>query len=187
MREDHMTDQVFDAGPGEGIRFALPDDLMRWRHISTRAINRRAVVVLAVDEAEFEGYVIGVDDYSIQLLELPSGDVSTIALGHIVSITDGKPFKELTPEEMGIVERRTASFRKTSQAWLEANWPGVYGQKKPAAASPFPHRQRVSRPPYGKPPYSVRYGQAADQEGSSYADSEVRHGAGENGDQDRGQ
>lgn len=123
-----MTDDAFDD-PGEGIEIALPGDMIRKRHIATRASNRRRIAVLVEGDAEFVGYSIGLDEHSLQLLELPSGEVSSISLRHIVAISDDKPFTELSREDKDAVDRRTVSFRKTSQAWLESNWPNVYGDR----------------------------------------------------------
>lgn len=139
-----MTEDVFEGGPGEGLELALPGDTIRRRHIATRASNRRRIIVLAVTDAEFEGYSIGLDDHSLQLLELPSGEVSSIALEYIVSISDGKSFAELSREEKDIVDRRTASFRKTSQTWLVKNWPDVYESRDPSSRVVVP-RDRSSR------------------------------------------
>lgn len=124
-----MTEDVFE-GPGEGIELALPGDTIRRRHIATRASNRRRIIVLTTTDAEFEGYSIGLDEHSLQILELPSGEVSCIALKYIVSISDGKPFIELSREEKDVVDRRTVSFRKISQAWLVKNWPSVYESRE---------------------------------------------------------
>lgn len=106
-----------------------------------------------VDGSEFEGYSIGLDDHSLQMLELPSGEVSSIALEYIAAITDGKPFNDLTREEKDIVDRRTASFRKTSQTWLETNWPKVYDRRDDDDSS-FRQRfnsRRAAPPSPGKP------------------------------------
>ncbi len=128
MRDSHVTDEVFDS-VGEGTSLALSGTTIRMRHIATRASNRREIVVLVLGDSEFAGYSIGVDEESLQLLELPSGEVSSIALKHIVAITDGKPFAKLTTEDKGVVDRRTASFRKTSENWLVKNWPKVYDRR----------------------------------------------------------
>ncbi len=125
---DRMSEEVLE-GSGEGVELALPGDMIRARHIATRASNRRRIIVLVEGDSEFEGYSIGLDAHSLQLLELPSGDVSSISLQHIVAITDGKPYIELTPAEKEVVDRRTASFRKTSQTWLVKNWPNVYDRR----------------------------------------------------------
>lgn len=77
-------------------------------------------------DAEFVGYSIGLDERTLQLLELPSGEVSSISLDHIVAISDDKPFAELSPDEQETVNRRTSSFKRTCQAWLVSNWPAVY-------------------------------------------------------------
>lgn len=177
MKKDLVEELELFEGPGEGIELAIPGDMIRWRHIATRASNRRAIVVLVLEDAEFEGYCIGIDKHSLQLLDIASGEVSSIALEYIVSITDGKTFDKLTPAEMGVVDRRTASFRKTSDNWLRSNWPGVYDRKDGEDS----HRQQRT---YPRPPYVARYGQT-DHEGrtSSHDNPEVRHGAGE----DRGE
>jgi hypothetical protein len=182
MRDDNAKEELFE-GPGEGVELALPGDLIRIRHIATRASNRRQIVVLTADEAEFRGYSIGIDQHSLQILELPSGEVSTIALEYIVSISDGKSFSELTPPEKNVVDRRTASFRKTASDWLVKNWPKVYERRDSEDGHHQPSRQSP-----GRPPFRSRYGQT-DPEGrlSSYANSEVRHGASEDGNQARGQ
>lgn len=120
-----MKDE-FSTGPGEETDLALPGDTIRVRHIASRAKNRRQIVVLVDGDAEFVGYSIGLDACSLQLLEIPSGEVSTISRKSIVAISDGKQFAELSAEDKGIVDRRTASFRKTSHNWLVANWPEVY-------------------------------------------------------------
>lgn len=123
-----MAEETF-SGPGEGVDLALPGDTIRIRHIATRASNRREIVVLVEGDAEFQGYSIGLDEHTLQLLELPSGEVSSIALDRIVAISDGKPFTALTRDEKDIVDRRTASFRKTSDGWLRTNWPKVYDRR----------------------------------------------------------
>ncbi|HEY6021188.1 MAG TPA: hypothetical protein VIY48_15170 [Candidatus Paceibacterota bacterium] len=138
-----MTEEVID-GSGKGVELALPGDTIRKRHIATRASNRRRIVVLVLGDAEFEGYSIGLDEHSLQLLELPSGEVSSIALDHIVAITDGKTFGDLTREEKDVVDRRTASFRKTSQAWLVKNWPEVYDRRDEDGHGHYQARSRVS-------------------------------------------
>jgi hypothetical protein len=182
MRDYHVTEDAFD-GPGLGIELALPGDIIRRRHIATRASLRRRIVVLVLGDADFEGYAIGLDGYSLQLLELPTGEVSSIALDHIVAITDGKPFNSLTPEEKNTVDRRTASFRKTAQDWLVKNWPKVYDRRDDDEEH---HKSRQR--PSGKPPY-VRYGDdrsVTSQLGeglSSDVDSEARNGTSEHGDQ----
>jgi hypothetical protein len=106
------------------------------------------IVVFVVGDAEFRGYSIGIDSHSLQLLELPSGEVSSIALEYIVSISDGKPFSELTRDEKDTVDRRTASFRKTSQDWLVRNWPKVYDRREGVMdhpeRPPVMHYPRVS-------------------------------------------
>jgi len=137
-----------DIGPGEGVELALPGDMIRKRHIATRASNRRQIIVLTEGDAEFVGYSIGLDDQSLQLLEIPSGEVSSISLDHIVSITDGKLFTDLPRPEKDIVDRRTASFRKTSHAWLVTNWPNVYDQRGEADA----HRDRPREEPPPREP-----------------------------------
>lgn len=135
-------DEAFDSA-GEGIELALPGDTIRRRHIATRASLKRRIIVLMVGDAEFEGYSIGLDDHSLQILELPSGEVSSVALEYIVAITDGKPFSDLPVIEKGIVDKRTASFRRTSQSWLIENWPKVYGRRDDAGD----HRPRVDVQP----------------------------------------
>ncbi len=137
-----MTEDIFE-GPGEILELALPGDTIRKRHIATRASNRRRIIVLTVTDAEFEGYSIGLDEHSLQLLELPSGEVSSIALEYIVSISDGKLFTDLSREDKDIVDRRTASFRKTSQTWLVKNWPEVYEDRSPISH----YRDRPPRVP----------------------------------------
>ena len=137
-----VTEDIPD-GLGNGLELALPGDTIRLRHIATRASNRRRIIVLTTTDAEFEGYSIGLDDHSLQLLELPSGEVSSIALDYIVSISDGKLFTELSREEKDIVDRRTASFRKTSQSWLVSNWPGVY-EDRSSHYRDRTHRERQS-------------------------------------------
>ena len=157
-----MVEETFDSGVkdgwpiGKGTDLALPGDMIRKRHIATRASNKRRIVVLVEGDADFEGYSIGLDAHSLQLLELPSGEVSSIALKYIVSISDGKPFSELTREEKDIVDRRTASFRKTSQTWLVTNWPDVYDRRDEEV--PHGHYQNRRRtivrrdpPSQGKP------------------------------------
>jgi len=133
-------------GVGEGIELALPGDTIRRRHIATRASNRRRIVVLVVGDVEFDGYSIGLDSHSLQILELPSGEVSSVALEYIVAISDGKMFSELTREQKDVVDRRTASFRKTSQTWLVKNWPNVYDRRDDDGTH-HPNRQRVSGRP----------------------------------------
>ena len=161
------ADEDFE-GVGKGIEVALPGDTIRKRHICTRASNKRQIVVLVLGDAEFEGYSIGLDSHSLQLLEFPSGDVSSIALEHIVAITDGKAFATLTPDEKDLVDRRTASFRKTSQTWLVKNWPEVYDKRDDAAEGSRP------RTPY-RPPLTSRYGQgSSDAERRNYGDPQVR-------------
>jgi hypothetical protein len=128
MRDEHEMDEVLNS-VGEGGELALPGDTIRKRHIATRASNRRMIVVLTVGDAEFKGYSIGLDSHSLQILELPSGEVSSIALEYIVSISDGIPFSELARPERDVVDRRTASFRKTSHNWLVENWPRVYDRR----------------------------------------------------------
>lgn len=140
-----MTEEAFDT-PGVGVELALSGDTIRKRHIATRASNRRRIVVLVVGDAEFEGYSIGLDDHSLQLLELPSGEVSSIALEYIVSITDGKAFNELTREEKDVVDRRTASFRKTSQTWLVKNWPNVYDRRDDDSGHGYHQRTSIRKP-----------------------------------------
>lgn len=155
MNDEEVSDSIVDT-IGEGIEVALPGDTIRRRHICTRAGNRRRIVVLVVGDAEFDGYAIGLDDHTLQILELPSGEVSSIALQYIVSISDGKPFSKLTREERDIVDRRTASFRKTSQTWLVKNWPDVYDRRDDEDGT-FQNRQRFNR----RPPYvAARYGGA---------------------------
>lgn len=122
------TDETFD-GAGKGIELALPGDLIRKRHIATRASNKRRIIVLVEGDAEFEGYSIGLDDQSLQILELPSGEVSSISLDHIIAITDSTPFSALSRDDKDTVDRRTASFRKTSHSWLVENWPNVYDRR----------------------------------------------------------
>lgn len=182
-----MTDQVFGVSdPGNGIEVALSADIIRKRHIATRASNRRRIIVYVVGDAEFEGYSIGLDEHSLQLLELPSGDVSSIALEYIVAITDGKPFTKLTPEEKDIVDRRTASFRKLAQTWLVSNWPNVYdrrgGEEDEALLDQGPFRA-----PYVRPS-RVRYGQQVGGrpvvgKGVPRVDQEVRNRTSEDRDQ----
>jgi len=135
---------------GEGFELALPGDTIRKRHIATRASNKRRIIVLVVGGDEFDGYSIGLDGHSLQLLELPAGEVSTIALQYIMSITDGKSFNELTREEKDIVDRRTASFRKTSQNWLVKNWPETYDRRDEEEA--FQNRQKFRRQLRPAPP-----------------------------------
>jgi len=140
----------YDFGPGEGVEVALPGELIRKRHIATRASNRRRIIVYTVGDAEFVGYSIGLDEQSLQLLEIPSGEVSTIALEYIVAITDDKLLTDLPRSEKDIVDRRTASFKKSSQAWLRANWPNVYDQRgevDEARLSQGPFRSDHVRPP----------------------------------------
>lgn len=141
-----MTEETFDSA-GQGTDLALPGDTIRKRHIATRASNKRMIIVFVAGDAEFRGYSIGLDNHSLQLLELPSGEVSSIALEYIVSISDGKPFSELTREEKDIVDRRTASFRKTSQDWLVRNWPRVYDRREGVdhpERPPAMHQPRIS-------------------------------------------
>lgn len=135
-------------------------------------------------EAEFEGYSIGLDDYSLQLLELPSGEVSSISLDHIVAITDGIPFNELTRELKDIVDRRTASFKKTSQAWLVKNWPNVYdrrGEDDDSRLSQGPFKSNYVRPPRERHDYSKPHNTGT--RSNFDADSQVRDGASQGGDQ----
>lgn len=139
-----MTEETFQS-VGEGIELALPGDTIRNRHIATRASVKRQIVVLVAGDSEFEGYAIGLDAYSLQLLEIPSGEVSSISLDHIVAISDGVHFDDLSAEEKETVDRRTASFRKASQAWLLKNWPSVYGRHSDE------HKTAVRRT-YGRPP-----------------------------------
>lgn len=139
-----VTEESFGLDDsGNGIEVALLEDVIRKRHICTRASNRRRIIVLVVGDAEFEGYAIGLDSKSLQLLELPSGEVSSITLDYIVAITDGKTFNQLTPDEKDAVDRRTASFRKNSQDWLVANWPKVY-EKRDDDAPRYQNRQRTT-------------------------------------------
>lgn len=158
MREEYVTQDELD-GVGEGIDFALRGDIIRKRHIATRASNRREILVYTVGDAEFEGYSIGLDGHSLQLLELASGDVHSIALEHIVAISDGELFNKLSREDKDTVDRRTASFRKTSQSWLESNWPKVYDHRE-ESNRPHPGRQRFVRRPAGPvlPPPVTDYG-----------------------------
>lgn len=128
MRDRQVVDEAFDSA-GEGIELALPGDTIRRRHIATRASLKRRIIVLMVGDAEFEGYSIGLDEHSLQILELPSGEVSSVALEYIVAISDGKPFNELSPAEKNTVDKRTASFRRTSHNWLVVNWPNVYDRR----------------------------------------------------------
>lgn len=168
MRVDMAAEESFGLDDaGNGIEVALSEDIIRKRHICTRASNRRRIIVLAVGDAEFEGYAIGLDKKALQLLELPSGEVSTITLDYIVSITDGKPFEKLTREERDIVDRRTSSFRKNSQDWLVANWPGVY-ERRDDEGGHYQNRQRstMRRP-------GVGYGQVV-RDGVNRVESEVR-------------
>lgn len=162
---------------GKGFELALQGDTIRQRHIATRASNRRRIVVLATGDAEFEGYSIGLDSKSLQLLEL-SGEVSTIALDHIVSITDGKPFSDLTREERDIVDRRTASFRKTSQAWLVSNWPNVY-DKREGDSDHQNEPYRPSRPGLRRTVAEHRARQDYQDREKAHADQEVRDGTSE--------
>lgn len=170
MKDDHVVDEI--ESPGEGIDLALPGDLIRKRHIATRASLRRKIIVFVVGDAEFVGYAIGLDSRSLQILELPKGEVSSIALEYIVAITDGEPFSELTREEKDVVDRRTASFRKTCQDWLVRNWPKVYDRREDDAGQ---NHHRPGRTPY----VSVRYGGQSQQETkdrvSTNADPEVRN------------
>lgn len=166
MGPRYVTDQPFES-VGKGIELALPGDMIRRRHIATRASNRRRIIVLVVGDAEFEGYSIGLDSNSLQILELPSGEVSTIALDHIVAITDGKQFNELTREEKDVVDRRTASFRKTCQAWLVKNWPNVYDRRDEDLSN-------YRRPSYGR---TTNGGE------EDHGDSQVRDRTGQGGDQ----
>lgn len=177
------TEEILD-GAGKGFDLALPGDTIRARHIATRASNRRRIIVLVVGDAEFEGYSIGLDNRSLQLLELPSGEVSSIALDYIVAITDGKPFNELSREDKDIVDRRTASFRKTSQTWLVANWPNVYDRRdEDDGHGNYQNRQRplnnAGRPSWRRTvtDYQTR------QEANIDVDSQVRDGTSQGGDQ----
>lgn len=147
MAEEELDDV------GAGIELALRGDTIRKRHIATRASNRRRIVVLVEGDVEFEGYSIGIDGHSLQLLELPSGEVSSISLDHIMAITDGKLFVELTKEEKDLVDQRTASFRRTSQIWLVKNWPKTYDHRGLENVSEdllTPTRPKYKRP-YPKP------------------------------------
>lgn len=141
-----MSDEEYDT-PGEGVELALSGDTIRKRHIATRASNRRRIAVLMVGDAEFIGYSIGLDDYTLQLLELPSGDVHSLSLEYIVTISDDKSFNQLSTEDKNTVDRRTASFRKHSQTWLVSNWPGVYDRREgdeDRHQSSYQGRQRTS-------------------------------------------
>lgn len=142
-----VVDEAFDSA-GEGIELALTGDTIRKRHIATRASLKRMIVVLVMGDAEFVGYSIGLDEHSLQILELPSGEVSSVALEYIVAISDGKPFNELSPAEKNIVDRRTASFRRTSQSWLIENWPNVY-DKRDGGENHQSHPRADARP--GRP------------------------------------
>jgi len=146
---------------GHGIELALPGDTIRKRHIATRASNRRKIIVLVVGDSEFEGYSIGLDSHSLQILELPSGEVSSIALEFIVAITDGTPFNELTREQKDIVDRRTASFKKTSHTWLVKNWPDVYDRRdeEPQQPGAFQNRMRINRRPVMRTPATYTGGE----------------------------
>lgn len=172
-----MTDEVFNDS-NEGYDLALRGDTIRKRHIATRASNRRRIIVLVVGDAEFEGYSIGLDSKSLQLLELPSGEVSSIALEYIVAITDGKPFAELTADERNTVDRRTASFRKTSHSWLVRNWPNVYDRRDSLSETDLPNSRLVRREYQGRRAFENPERRSGDD-----ADTEVRDGAGQGGDQ----
>lgn len=174
-----MTEEPFD-GAREDIELALPGDTIRKKHIATRASNRRQIIVLMVGDAEFVGYSIGLDGHTLQILELPSGEVSSVALEYIVSISDGKSFNELTRVEKDTVDRRTASFRKISHNWLVANWPNVYDRRDDNGED---HSPRINSK-LVKTEYQARQ-EFADREKrlSGDADSEVRNGASEDGDQ----
>lgn len=164
MRDERVTNN----GPGEGIELALPGDTIRKRHIATRASNRRQIVVLVEGDTEFAGYSIGIDEFSLQILELPSGEVSTISLDHIVSITDGEQFQELSPEQKDEVDRRTASFRKTSHAWLVKNWPNVYDKRDgDGQGSAPPSRKRYD---YVRPRHEVRRDERIEDDASQVRD-----------------
>lgn len=145
--DDILVDSV-----GEGIEIALPGDTIRKRHVATRASTKREIIVLVEGDSEFIGYSIGLDENTLQILELKSGEVSSITWDSIVAISDGTPFTKLTPDQKADVDRRTSSFRKTSMNWLKTNWPNVYDRKE----SPRP-----SRPYQGQYP---RY--SPDTEGS---------------------
>lgn len=171
-----MTEETFDNA-GQGTDLALPGDMIRKRHIATRASNKRRIIVLTAGDSEFEGYSIGLDAHSLQILELPSGEVSSVALDYIVAISDGKPFSELDPDQKNTVERRTASFRKTSQTWLVTNWPDVYDRRDDDDGH-FQNRQRINRRP---PRPSLGYGRVINDdhrpsttEGMGNGDSQVR-------------
>lgn len=140
------TEETLDSA-GHGIELALPGDTIRKRHIATRASNRRKIIVLVVGDSDFEGYSIGLDSHSLQILELPSGEVSSIALEYIVAITDSTPFSDLTREQKDIVDRRTASFKKTSHTWLVKNWPDVYDRRDEEPSGSFQNRMRPNRRP----------------------------------------
>lgn len=160
MTREQVTDDMFE-GPGEGIELALPGDMIMRRHIATRASNRRSIVVLVEGDSEFEGYSIGLDEHTLQLLDLSSGDVSSISLDYIVALSDGKLFSELTPEEMNAVDRRTASFGKTSSKWLSENWPSAYRRDddKETQLGSTPFKASHVRPPrarYGGQPVGHR-------------------------------
>jgi hypothetical protein len=177
------TEEVFD-GAGKGFELALKGDTIRARHIATRASNRRRIIVLVEGDAEFEGYSIGLDSESLQLLELPSGEVSSISLRHIVAITDGKPFNELSREDKDIVDRRTASFKKTSQNWLVANWPNVYDRRdEEDSRGSYQNRQRAMSNPNRLSWRTTLADHQARQEVNTDVDSQVRERAGEGGDQ----
>ena len=183
-----MTTEEVTDGSGKGFDLALPGDTIRARHIATRASNRRKIIVLVVGDAEFEGYSIGLDSQSLQLLELPSGEVSSISLQYIVAITDSTPFTELSKEDKDTVDRRTASFRKTSQTWLVANWPNVYDRRDEDDGH-YQNRQRAMSP-YGRPSlkrtvaeHQARTEYQSRQEVNTDADSQIRERAGEGRDQ----
>lgn len=144
MRDEHMADIEDFDGEGQGVDLALAGDTIMNRHIATRASNKREIVVLTVGDGEYEGYSIGLDENSLQILEIASGDVVTVALEHIVSIKDGREFEELTGPEKSVVERRTASFTKSSQNWLVKNWPNIYDKRDDGQQ---PRQRTIGRPP----------------------------------------
>jgi hypothetical protein len=64
-----VTEESFGLNDaGKGIEVALSEDIIRKRHICTRASNRRRIVVYVVGDAEFEGYSIGLDSKSFNFL-----------------------------------------------------------------------------------------------------------------------
>lgn len=121
------------GGVGQGIEFSLEGDIIRRRQVATRAVAKRELVVLVVGDNEFSGYAIGMDDASLQLLDVAAredGEVSSLAWPHIVAISDGRTYEEIPGPQKSVVDRRTRSFLKNASAWLRENWPEVYDRQE---------------------------------------------------------